>query len=239
MNAIPDTPMPNAPAHNDSLLEITTRYEQVLASLDKQTDEQGIRHLRDFLKTFPRFARAHNDLAVFLHRTGDRLLALAHHEKAHKLDPANITFRKNLADFYFVALGWVDDCVQIYLDILNDNPFDTDTINSLGAICLNLGEIEAAKQYFEQALQLEPGNADALGILSQLESPARSPATFTAPADSEDSERRGNIPPHRSGTEDYSPACSSLNKVRALHPDDREAHDALKQLIASYPVKEL
>ena len=86
---------------------------------------------------------------------------MAHYEKAHKLAPRNITFLKNLADFYLIELDWADDAIHIYLDILKDNPFDIEALNALGAISLRIGRKEQSRQYYSRALQLAPASRDA------------------------------------------------------------------------------
>src|SRR6185369_5077043 len=100
-------------SQNLILLEGAATYERILADVRDVEIDEGIRHIKDFLKIYPDFARAHNDLAVLCLQAGDSLKALAHHEKAHKLDPANITYLKNLADFYFVELEWTGDAIHI------------------------------------------------------------------------------------------------------------------------------
>lgn len=155
---------------NQNLIAIegAATYERILAAIRDIEIEEAIRHLQDFLKIYPEFAQAHNDLATLNYRTGNNLKALAHYEKAHKLDSANITYRKNLADFYFVELGWSDDAIYTYLDILKDNPFDVEALNSLGSISLSLGRREQARQYFSRSLQLDTRNGDARQALLQL-----------------------------------------------------------------------
>lgn len=154
------------------LIEGTATYERILADLREVELDEGLRHLKDFLKIYPEFARAHNDLAVMYYQTGNPLKALAHYEKAHKLDPGNITYRKNLADFYFVELEWTGDAIHTYLDILKDNPFDIEALNALGSISLQIGRREQARQYFTRTLQLDTGNQDAQQALQQLAPPA-------------------------------------------------------------------
>lgn len=153
------------------LIEGAATYERILADLREVEMDEGLRHLKDFLKIYPEFARAHNDVAVMYYQTGDSLKALAHYEKAHKLDPANITYRKNLADFYFVELEWTGDAISTYLDILKDNPFDIEALNALGSISLQIGRREQARQYFSRTLQLDTGNQDAQRALKQLAPP--------------------------------------------------------------------
>ncbi len=154
------------------LIEGAATYERILADIREVEIDEGVRHLKDFLKIYPDFAKAHNDLAVMYYKTGNTLKALAHYEKAHKLDPPNVTYRKNLADFYFVELEWTGDAINTYLDILKDNPFDTEALNSLGTISLEIGRKEQARQYFTRTLQLDSTNQYAQHGLQQLPAPA-------------------------------------------------------------------
>ncbi len=150
------------------VIEGRATYERIItASRDMESDE-ALRHIQNFLKIYPEFAQAHNDLAVLYYQAGNSLKALAHYEKAHKLEPSNITYRKNLADFYFVELEWADDAIQTYLDILKDNPFDVETLNALGTISLQIGRREQARQYFSRTLQLDTVNSQARQALQQL-----------------------------------------------------------------------
>lgn len=110
------------------------RYQQLLNSVAALPAEEGIRQIKSFLQTYPSFATAHNDLGVLYLQAGNPTLALAHYEKAARLQPDNTTFKKNLADFYAVELGWYDDAVDMYLDILKKNPRDTEALVALGQL---------------------------------------------------------------------------------------------------------
>ena len=150
------------------VIEGRATYERILGSARDIDSDEVIRQIQNFLKVYPEFAQAHNDLAVLYYQAGNQLKALAHYEKAHKLDPLNITFRKNLADFYFVELDWPDDAIHTYLDILKDNPFDVETLNALGTINLQTGRREQARQYFSRTLQLDTVNSQARQAILQL-----------------------------------------------------------------------
>ncbi|MBI2353869.1 MAG: tetratricopeptide repeat protein [Deltaproteobacteria bacterium] len=139
-----------------------------MSSLREVEPDEALSQIQNFLKIYPEFAQAHNDLAVLYYQAGNGLKALAHYEKAHKLDPRNITFRKNLADFYFVELEWADDAIHTYLDILKDNPFDVETLNALGTISTRIGRREQARQYFSRTLQLDAVNSQARQALQNL-----------------------------------------------------------------------
>lgn len=160
--------MSDSANQNLILVEGAATYERILEAVRDDDAEEGILYLKDFLKIYPEFAKAHNDLAVLYHRSGDSLKALAHYEKALKLDPANVTYRKNLADFYFVEIEWTGEAVHIYLDIVKENPFDTEALNALGTINLQLGRKGKARQFFTKTLQVDPANREALLALEQI-----------------------------------------------------------------------
>ncbi len=109
-------------------------YDQLVVEMAGMQPEQMIVRVKQFLMTYPSFGLAHNDLGVLYHRQGNPTLALAHYEKAVRLQPENLVVRKNLADFYAVELGWLEDAVEIYLDVLKRNPRDTEALCALGKI---------------------------------------------------------------------------------------------------------
>ncbi len=115
---------------NDEL----SSYDHLSIELAGMRPEQMILRIKQFLMTYPSFALAHNDLGVLYHRQGNPTLALAHYEKAARLQSENLVIRKNLADFYAVELGWLEDAVEIYLDVLKRNPRDTEALCALGKI---------------------------------------------------------------------------------------------------------
>lgn len=150
------------------VIEGRATYERIITYIREVEPEEAVRQIQNFLKIYPEFAQAHNDLAVLYYQAGNGLKALAHYEKAHKLEPKNITYRKNLADFYFIELEWADDAIQAYLDILKDNPFDVESLNALGTISSQIGRREQARQYFTRTLQLDTVNRQARQALQQL-----------------------------------------------------------------------
>jgi len=73
--------------------EAQNAYQRLQATLSTDT-EAAISEIKTFLKMFPDVALAHNDLGVLYHRAGNSLLALAHYEKANRLQPNNPTVIK-------------------------------------------------------------------------------------------------------------------------------------------------
>ena len=154
--------------HGLVVIEGRATYERIASVIRDMEPDETMRQIQNFLKIYPEFAQAHNDLAVLYYQSGNGMKALAHYEKAHKLEPSNTTYRKNLADFYFVELDWTDDAIQTYLDILKDNPFDVETLNALGTISSQIGRPEQARQYFTRTLQLDTVNGQARQALQML-----------------------------------------------------------------------
>lgn len=79
-----------------------------------------------------------NDLGVLHYQQGQGEKALDHYRKAVALDPGNLVFQKNLADFLCVEMGDYEAGLEIYLQIYRRNP-DDETREALEIICENLG----------------------------------------------------------------------------------------------------
>ena len=84
------------------------------------------------------------------------------------VQPVNITFIKNLADFYYVELGRVEDAIKLYLKVLNINPKDKETLIIIGHICVSLKKFDDAKVFYDKVLQIDPLNTDARQMLDKL-----------------------------------------------------------------------
>jgi tetratricopeptide (TPR) repeat protein len=102
----------------------------------------------------------HNDLGVLRYRLGDIHGARWAYERAVELQPANSSFRKNLADLYFAELGMTDDAIGIYLDLFRIQPRDLETLSALGQISVAVGRPNEAKAFYRRALEIEPWNAE-------------------------------------------------------------------------------
>ena len=68
--------------------------------------------------------------------------------------PENINFQKNLADFYCIELGRIEEALKIYVSILTTHPQDIETLLATGQICAALEKPADAKDFFQ------PGSAD-------------------------------------------------------------------------------
>ncbi len=122
---------------------------------------EAMRTLERLLRMDPQFALAHNDLGVLSFNAGDKTRALEHYEEAVRLESDNITFKKNLADFYYVAQQRIEDALRIYVEVLEKAPQDLETLTALAQICTSLNRIDDAEVFYRRVLEIEPWNADA------------------------------------------------------------------------------
>ena len=157
----------------DMMREMQSRkmYEELEATLRSLTPEAAIARISQFIQEFPDYPQAHNDLAVLFHQQGELLQALGRFERAVRLAPRNRTFRKNLASFYFVELGWTDDAIFLYTDLLKEDQADTEVLGALAMISSRIDRPDEAGHFLRKILGLEPWNSDARNMLDSLAAP--------------------------------------------------------------------
>lgn len=152
--------------------EALNAYRRLQMAMDRSDLRMAILEIRTFLKMYPDLALACNDLGVLYSQTDEKLLALACFEKANRLQPGMPVIVKNLAEFYFVEVGWTDDAVLMLTELLKSHPDDTELLNLLGTISLKIGREQEAQSFFHTVLQKDPDNIDAEAALQQLEGDA-------------------------------------------------------------------
>ncbi|MGD9175943.1 MAG: tetratricopeptide repeat protein [Desulfobacterales bacterium] len=143
-------------------------YQNIKRNLSTFSTDEAIEHFQKLVELYPDFALGHNDLGVLHYNEGHKDNALKHYQLAAQLQPENITFRKNLADFLFVEMGKVEQALEIYEDILNMHPQDVETLLITGHICVFLKRFEKARAFYNQVLELEPDNSDAKNNIHAL-----------------------------------------------------------------------
>ncbi|BCS55963.1 lipopolysaccharide assembly protein LapB [Geobacter sp. SVR] len=154
-----------------NMYEAQNAYQRLQATLSGDSVEAAIAEIKTFLKMFPDVALAHNDLGVLFSKAENSLLALAHYEKANRLQPNNPTIIKNIAEFYFVVLGWVDDAIDLLTGLLNTYPQDFEVLTALANISSKVGRPEEARIFYRRALQIDPDNQELRELLAHLEGP--------------------------------------------------------------------
>jgi GT2 family glycosyltransferase/Flp pilus assembly protein TadD len=123
--------------------------------------EKAILDLEKIVQNDPEYALAHNDLGVLYYSTGKKSRSLRHYELAARLQADNITFQKNLADFYFVEENRAEDALRIYVEVLVKNPSDIDGLLATARICEKVGKVKDARYFYESVLDQDPENREA------------------------------------------------------------------------------
>jgi len=154
-----------------NMSEAQNAYQRLQATLSTDSVDSAMAEIKTFLKMFPDVALAHNDLAVLHHKKGDKLLALAHYEKANRLQPDSPVILNNLAEFYFVELGWTDDAIVLLTGLLDRYPHDTEILTSLAIISERINRLDEARSFYKRILVIDPENQDVRQSLANLEGP--------------------------------------------------------------------
>jgi tetratricopeptide (TPR) repeat protein len=143
-------------------------YQDILGQVGDKPYAHTISDLENLLKTYPDFAPAYNDLGVLNYSYGDRTRSLQYYVDATRLDPGNHLFQKNLADYYYVEMGNVEDALHIYAKILSEEPEDVDCLTAAGHICEALNKPDDAIPFYSRVLDIEPWNLDIVEKMDKL-----------------------------------------------------------------------
>ncbi len=138
-----------------TLYEAQNAYRRLQYQMNMDDPATTIVEIRTFLKMYPDVALPYNDLGVLYNRVGEKLLSLACYEKANRIQPGNPTIVKNLAEFYFVELGWVDDAIMMLAQLLNSFPDDTDLLRLMVDISRRVGREQEALLFSQRLSELE------------------------------------------------------------------------------------
>ena len=142
-------------------LQAEDAYHRCQELANSGKNEEAIKKLEKLLKINPDFALAHNDLGVLHYSLGDKDEALECYEKATRLEPNNAIFQKNLADFYYVEMGRIENALEIYAKVLSEEPADVDCLMAAGHISETLGRTDDAVIFYDRVLDIEPWNIEA------------------------------------------------------------------------------
>ena len=83
--------------------------------------------------------------------------------------PDHPVYQKNLADYYLIEEGRIEDALQLYVKVLEANPEDVECMLATGIVCVKMNNFDEARSFYERALEIEPWNADARQALAQLD----------------------------------------------------------------------
>jgi tetratricopeptide (TPR) repeat protein len=102
---------------------------------------------------------------------------LVQYQKAVALEPRNITFRKNLADYTYVEIQDAESALRHYVDILTISPRDAETLLALAQVCIDMQKDSDALVFLDTLLNSEPWNQQAREMRSALKTRAALPVT--------------------------------------------------------------
>jgi tetratricopeptide (TPR) repeat protein len=139
--------------------------------------DRAVEVLEQLVQAHSDFALGHNDLGVLYNQAGDTEKALYHYEQARQGDPDNLTIKKNLAEFYFIQAGDFPAALGIGLDILKQDPEDTETLMMAGHINFALDRPQDARLFYSRVLEIEPWHFEASECMSKMDDHHQSPGT--------------------------------------------------------------
>jgi GT2 family glycosyltransferase/Flp pilus assembly protein TadD len=152
----------------NELISAERQYVDIQKEVDSSNSEETIDKLERLLVSYPDFAPAYNDLGVLFYNCRNKEDAVNYYQKATVLEPGNITFQKNLADFLYVELGMVEEALQIYVKILTICPADIETLLITGHICVAIKKLDDAEEFYNRVLEIDPQNEGARQNLEAL-----------------------------------------------------------------------
>ncbi len=117
------------------------------------------------VRLLPDGAHIHNNLGVLHHHQGNPDLALASFRRSVELQPKNGAFLKNLADFFHVVLGRLEEASTWYVKALEIDPLNAEVLLSMGRVNTALDKPDEAAGFFRQVLAADPGNEEARRML--------------------------------------------------------------------------
>jgi len=212
-------------------ITVEEQYTAIQTMINEGRTADAISALETLLEEHPDFALAHNDLGVLYYQQGDKGKALHSYEAAVRLEPGNTTFQKNLADYYYVEQGRVEDALQAYVKILENDPEDGETLLILGHICVALHKFEDAEHFYNRLLEVEPWNVEARENLEKLAKRHTAAATAALPEEEYDKIKEQI----QSGN---GQAVNELENLLAAHPQFAMAHNDLGVLYYNQGDKE-
>ena len=102
----------------------TQAYEHAQKLVVQNDHEAAIDVLKTLVNFCKEHALAHNDLGVLFYQAGELQKAGCHYEEAVRLQPENVTFLKNLAEFYTVVKGNIVEALTLYQKVISLQPED-------------------------------------------------------------------------------------------------------------------
>ncbi|MEW6649271.1 MAG: tetratricopeptide repeat protein [Chloroflexota bacterium] len=129
----------------------------------------AVSYLRLLAEKYPQQGRWQVELGATLAESGDLIEAMRAYQRAVEIEPENAAFWRALAIFSatkgFDPQAYTLPAAAQALALDGQNP---ETLDMAGFVYLNLGELEKAEQFLQQALQIDEENASANLHLGQV-----------------------------------------------------------------------
>ncbi len=118
-----------------------------------------------------RYAPAHSTIALLYSQRGDDAEAIKHYRRAISLDSSDLFTRNNFAIFE-CERGRTAEALQLFESVARNKSYNAPDAALINAgVCANRANLtDKAEQYFREALELRPENAEALLQLASLAS---------------------------------------------------------------------
>jgi len=126
----------------------------------------------------PYHATAHYELGVIFQQLDMASRAQYHLEAAVRYEPANVMFCRTFADFCYVVSANKHRALELYSELIASNPRDTELLQLVANICIELGMYDASRPFINALIALEPDNLLAHQILEALSRRAVQPVAL-------------------------------------------------------------
>ncbi len=136
--------------------------------IDGGHKEAGLWILGKLAADFPEGATLHGAVAILAYEQGQMALCREHFKRAVSLEPENVSHRKALADYYYAVEKNAEAALEQYACLLKVDPQHVESLVMAGHIAVSLHRYAQAQEYYQRALDLEPGNAEVRRIMEKM-----------------------------------------------------------------------
>jgi tetratricopeptide (TPR) repeat protein len=219
-------------------------YAELAAAEGSPTDvTKAIHYYQEALKLDPKDGLILEELTDLYIKTNRLADAVDQAEGLLKLDPTNLDARRTLAQIYtHLAIGdapnaKIDDnylhkAIEQYQKVTEQAPKDVESWSYLGRLYRASSDSAAAEKAFNSALEVEPGNEEALtglaAVYADMGDSAKALEKLKTLADKSPNERTlGILAQQYESMNDYRSAADALQRAVALDPDDERLQKEL------------
>jgi Flp pilus assembly protein TadD len=152
-----------------TMMDLHLLKQENHSKVDLDDKAEAISELERKIQIETQNATAINNLGVLHYQRGNKENALECYERAVDLDPSQNIFLKNLADFYLMEQGRIEDAMKLYVKVLENDAEDIDSLIATGLVCTKLNNFADAKLFYQRSLEIDPYNVNAKQALDQLD----------------------------------------------------------------------